>query len=238
MLEIRNISKEFAGKSVLHNISLSIPKESIVFVLGKSGVGKSVLLKTIVGLIPQDKGSIWIDEVETQPRSENEMVKIRKKCGLVFQMPALIDSMTVEENLVFAVGENHELDLRAQLSSVGLESSCLGCYPLELSIGAQKKVSFLRTVLLKPDYLLFDEPTTGLDPVSTQITNQIIRDAAKERKAGCLVVSHDVRSAFKLADRIVLLDAGRIVFNGSPGEFQKSEVPLVQEFLKGTVFLD
>lgn len=238
MLEVKHVTKEFKGTKVLNDISLSLPKESILFVLGRSGVGKSVLLKTIVGLIIQDEGTVLIDGVPTRPQSEEEMVSVRKKCGLVFQMPALLDSLTVEENLAFAMGKVSLAELGEKLSWVGLEKSCLPSYPLELSFGVQKKVSLLRTLLLKPDYLLFDEPTTGLDPVSTELTNQTIIQAAKVFKAGCLVVSHDVRSALKLADEIVLLDAGAIVFRGSSQEFQKSENELVKNFLKGTVFLE
>lgn len=238
MLEVKHITKELKGQKILNDISLSLPRESILFVLGRSGVGKSVLLKTIVGLIIQDKGTVMIDGVPTDPQSEENMVSVRKKCGLVFQMPALLDSLTVEENLLFAIEGLKPTDLEEKLSWVGLEKSCLKSYPLELSFGVQKKVSLLRTLLLAPDYLLFDEPTTGLDPVSTELTNQTIVQSSRIFKAGCLVVSHDVRSALKLADEIILLDSGTIVFRGSPQEFQKSEIQLVRNFLKGTVFFE
>ncbi|NBT57614.1 ATP-binding cassette domain-containing protein [bacterium] len=235
MLELKSISKNFKNKTILDQLSLELPREKTVFVLGRSGVGKSVLLKIIVGLILQDSGEVWVNGERTTPDDDNRMVHFRKQCGLVFQMPALLDSMTIQENLQFGLEKNGAEEFATGLDWVRLSKSVLQKYPSELSFGAQKKVSVLRTLLRAPEFILFDEPTTGLDPVATEVTNKMIRNVVRERKTGCLVVSHDVKSALELADTILLLDAGKVVFKGGPGEFLKSELPLVRAFCAGTV---
>jgi len=237
MLEIRNLSKRFSDRTVLEPIDLNIAPGEIVFVLGKSGVGKSVLLKMIVGLISSSAGEVWLDGTRTDPTQEEAMAKVRRKCGLVFQLPALFDSLNVEENLTFGKEKKDRSVLLEKLLLVHLDPSILSQYPSQLSFGEQKKVSLLRTLLCEPKYLLFDEPTTGLDPVITRVVNDLIQNCAKKLGAGCLVVSHDLASALRFADRIVLIDQGKFVFQGSSLDFEKCQLPLAQAFRKGTVNL-
>lgn len=237
MLELRGISKTLGNKRVLCDLDLKVCPKEIVYVLGRSGVGKSVLLKTIVGLIVQDSGEVFVEGVRTEPGNEDQMALVRKKCGLVFQTPTLLDSLNVLENLLFAFEEENRSTLSEALEWVNLSSEVLELLPDQLSYGAQKKISFLRTLLLRPKYLLFDEPTTGLDPISSESTNRLIKKGAELSGAGVIVVSHDVKSAIKLANRIQVMDEGRFVFSGTPGEFEKSEVALVKAFRENTVFL-
>lgn len=233
MLELKGITKKFGDRVVLSDVHLKLRREETVFVLGKSGVGKSVLLKIIVGLLCQDSGEVWVNGEKTVPESEERMVHFRRQCGLVFQMPALLDSLTIEENLVFGLDSDQKQNVRGNLDLVQLSHSILKKYPAQLSFGTQKKVSVLRTLLRRPQFILFDEPTTGLDPVSTEITNQMIQKVVRETKTGCLVVSHDVKSAQELSDSIYLLDEGKVIFRGKKDEFQKSQLPLVKAFLQG-----
>lgn len=238
MLEIKNLSKSFGSRRILDSISFSLVPGEVVFFLGRSGVGKSVLLKIIVGLLSQDSGQVWIDGQETQPGNEEAMTEIRKKCGLVFQLPALLDSLTILENLMFGLEKAFVESISEGMKAIGLDESILKKYPRELSFGIQKKVSFLRTTLRKPRYLLFDEPTTGLDPISTRTTNQNISSLAKSLGAGCFIVSHDVRSAIDMGERILILDQGKICFDGTPHEMKTTQQGLAADFVKETVFLD
>ena len=237
MLEVKNITKTLGKKKVLDSVSLKVSPGEIVFLLGRSGVGKSVLLKVIVGILTQETGSIFVDGMETQPQSEELMTNIRKQCGLVFQLPALLDALSIRENLLLGLEAISPAVFEQQLKAVELEPTVLDSYPRELSVGSQKKVSIMRTLLRKPEYLLFDEPTTGLDPLSARLINQVIRHMAKEMGAGCLIVSHDVRSAIEMGEKILLLDEGKIVFEGSPQNFKTSAQPLAALFVKDTVFL-
>ena len=238
MLELKSITKKFANKVVLNSVNLRLQRSQILFVLGRSGVGKSVLLKTIVGLIPQDRGEVWINGEKTDPLNEEKMVTVRQKCGLVFQMPALLDSLTLQENLEFGLEGNQKSGLRKYLDWVQLSEGVLSRYPSEVSFGTQKKVSVVRTLLREPQFILFDEPTTGLDPISREVTNQMIRNVVKESETGCVVVSHDIQSAIELANSIMLLDEGRVVFEGTPEAFRNSDQGLIRSFCKGMVVLD
>jgi len=216
---------------------LKVNPGEIVYILGRSGVGKSVLLKTVVGLIIQDAGDVIVDGFRTEPENEDQMAQVRKKCGLVFQTPTLLDSLNVLDNLLFALEEGNKSTLSEPLSWVNLSPEVLDLFPDQLSYGTQKKISFLRSLLLKPKYLLFDEPTTGLDPISAGSTDQLIQKGADLSGAGVIVVSHDVKSALNLAHLIHVLDEGHFVFSGTPSEFERSEVSLVKAFMENTVFL-
>lgn len=237
MLELKAISKRLGGLPILQEVDLSVSPDEIVFVLGRSGVGKSVLLKTIVGLIPQDQGKILLNGQPRDCLDENALTGFRRKVSLVFQMPALLDSLTVEENLLFALREPfpQREELKKWLSELQLDGKCLDQMPQELSLGVQKKISVLRSVLLKPEFLLFDEPTTGLDPVGTRMMNDLILNSVRKTHSGCLIVSHDVQSALEIAHKIILLDQGRVVFQGRPIEFRQCQLPLAQAFVEGSV---
>lgn len=222
---------------MLNGLSLKIREGEIIFILGTSGTGKSVLLKNLVGLLTPDEGEIWIDNEEVSKFTEEQYLPIRKKCGMVFQHPALFDSLTIFENVAFGLRRHYQLDEEVIKDKVnkalklvhltGIENK----RPAQISYGMQKRVSLARTVALEPRILLFDEPTTGLDPVTTTAVNQLILDLSRELKTTSLVVSHDMNCALSIADRIVVLDKGQIVALGTPDELKKSEHPLVKDFL-------
>lgn len=237
MIQFKNLIKRFGDRTVLKGISLDVREGEILFILGTSGTGKSVLLKNLVGLLRPDEGEIWIDGEEVSKLSEEEYLPIRKKCGMVFQHPALFDSLTVYENVAFGLRRHYKLDeevitqkVKKSLSLVHL-SGIENKMPAQISYGMQKRVSLARTVALEPKILLFDEPTTGLDPITTNAVNQLIFDLSRSLKTTSLVVSHDMHCALGIADRIVVLDKGEIVALGTPEELKMSQVPLVKDFL-------
>ena len=241
MIQFKNLVKRFGERTILNGLSLEVKKGEILFILGTSGTGKSVLLKNIVGLLRPDEGQIWIDGQEVSKLSEEEYLPVRKKCGMVFQHPALFDSLTIYENVAFGLRRHYNLPeveiqekVRNALAMVhlqGIEQKM----PAAISYGMQKRVSLARTVALEPLILLFDEPTTGLDPITTNAVNQLILDLSRSLKTTSMVVSHDMHCALSIADRIVVLDKGEIVALGTPEEMKNCEVPLVKEFMAEVV---
>ncbi|MEK2689339.1 ABC transporter ATP-binding protein [Bdellovibrio sp. GT3] len=237
MIEFKNIVKRFGDRTVLNGLSATIREGEIVFILGTSGTGKSVLLKNLVGLLTPDQGEIWIDGQEVAKFTEEQYLPIRKKCGMVFQHPALFDSLTVFENVAFGLRRHYDFSeeiIREKVTKAlrlvhlnGVDEKL----PAQISYGMQKRVSLARTVALDPKILLFDEPTTGLDPVTTTAVNKLILDLSRTLKTTSIVVSHDMNCALTIADRIIVLDKGQIVEMGTPDELKKSEVPLVKDFL-------
>lgn len=237
MIEFKNLVKRFGSRTVLNGLNLKIHEGEIIFVLGTSGTGKSVLLKNIVGLMTPDEGEIWIDGEEVSKFTEDQYLPIRKKCGMVFQHPALVDSLSIYENVAFGLRRHfswseQEIKLRVQesLNLVHI-NNVNDKKPAQISYGMQKRVSLARTIALSPKILLFDEPTTGLDPVTTTAVNELIQSLSRTLKTTSVVVSHDMNCALNIADRIVVLDKGEIVALGTPGELKKSEHPLVRDFL-------
>lgn len=237
-LEVKNLTKRFGDRTILNNVSLKVPQGQILFILGTSGTGKSVLLKNIVGLLRPDEGEIWIDGQEVSQLSEEDYFPVRRKCGMVFQHPALFDSLSIKDNVAFGM-RRHFPNLGEKEVSKRVEKF-LGLvnlhgvgekYPQQISYGMQKRVSLARTVAVEPSILMFDEPTTGLDPVTTARVNQLIQELSRKLKTMSIVVSHDMKCALEIADRIVVLDKGQIVDQGTPEELRKSKVPLVQDFL-------
>ncbi|HRO67112.1 MAG TPA: ABC transporter ATP-binding protein [Pseudobdellovibrionaceae bacterium] len=238
MIEYRGLVKRFGAKTILNGLNLRIAEGEIVFILGTSGTGKSVLLKNTVGLFRPDDGEIWIEGREVSRLSEEDYLGVRKICGMVFQHPALFDSLTVFENVAFGLRRLEDL-AEAEISErVGRALSRVHLRgienkkPAQISYGMQKRVSLARTVALNPRILLFDEPTTGLDPVTTKAINRLILELSREMKTTSLVVSHDMECALEIADRIVVLDKGSILDQGTPEEIKKSKIPLVQDFLE------
>jgi phospholipid/cholesterol/gamma-HCH transport system ATP-binding protein len=243
MIEFKNVVKKFGERSVLKGISFDVPEGEILFILGTSGTGKSVLLKNMVGLLRPTSGEIWIDGQEVSRISEEEYFPIRKKCGMVFQHPALFDSLSIFDNVAFGLRKHMrelsdaEVEKRVMecLDLVHLKKEVSAKFPAEISYGMQKRVSLARTVAVNPRILLFDEPTTGLDPVTTNAVNELIAELSRELKTTSLVVSHDMGCALAIADRIIVLDQGHIIEQGSTEKVKKSQVPLVRDFLKEVV---
>lgn len=214
-------------------------------------MGKSVTLKQIVGLMKPDSGSVFVEQVNVTRLSPELLESTRKKCGMVFQHPALMDSLTVFENVAFGLRTSQrtrslplvvsEQAVRQtvieKLALVNLGPEILNRFPPELSYGMQKRVSLARTLAPKPDYLLFDEPTTGLDPITTHAVNDLIFDLSRKLQVTSIVVSHDMACALKIADKILILDQGKVLAHGSVAEIKRSREPLIQEFLAETLAL-
>jgi phospholipid/cholesterol/gamma-HCH transport system ATP-binding protein len=237
MIHFRKVVKRFGDRTILKGITFSLHEGEILFILGTSGTGKSVLLKNIVGLLRPDEGEIYVDKQEVSKLTEAEYSAVRKKCGMVFQHPALFDSLTVFENVAFGLRKHFkmtesEIKMKVRraltmVNLVGIENK----HPAEISYGMQKRVSLARTVAIVPKILLFDEPTTGLDPITTNAVNYLIEDLSRTLGATSIVVSHDMACAMAIADRIIVLDKGQIVAQGTPEEMLQSRVPLVEDFL-------
>ena len=250
-IRFSHVSKSFGPKNILKDISFEVDKGEILFILGKSGMGKSVTLKHIVGLLKPDSGQVFVDNLEITALQESELPKARQKCGMVFQHPALLDSLSVRENVAFGLKtpqfiqnlgrplSETEVEERVieKLELVHLKAEILDCMPAELSYGMQKRVSLARTLAPNPSYLLFDEPTTGLDPITTHAVNELILDLSKKLQVTSIVVSHDMSCALKIAERILVLDQGVILAHESVREIKNSKEPLIREFLAETLAL-
>lgn len=237
MIEYRNLVKRFGERTILKGINLKINEGEIIFILGTSGTGKSVLLKNTVGLLRPDEGEILIDGKDVSKYTEQQYLEVRKKCGMVFQHPALFDSLSIFENVAFGLRKHYKLSeseigdkVQKALRLVNI-ANIENKRPSEISYGMQKRVSLARTVALEPKILLFDEPTTGLDPVTTNAVNNLIKELSRKLKTTSIVVSHDMPCALSIADRIIVLDQGQIVDQGTPAELLKSTKPLVMDFL-------
>ncbi len=239
MIRFKNVSKSFGEKVVLNDISFSVEEGEILFILGKSGVGKSVTLKTLVGLMPPDNGEVFVGEMRVNPGNPDELAKIRKRCGMVFQHPALLDSLTVFENIAFGLQDWSDSKQRSRvlecLGFVHLSSDILELKPQDISYGMQKRVSLARTLAPGPEALLFDEPTTGLDPITTNAINELIRELSRKLKITSLVVSHDMGCALSIADRILVLDQGSILALQTPEAIRKNDHSLIKDFLSEVI---
>ena len=238
-IKFENVFKSFGPKKILDGISFHVQTGEILFILGKSGTGKSVTLENIIGLLKSDAGTIEIDNMRVDNLTEEALSPVRKMCGMVFQHPALLDSLSVYENIGFGLRGNAPEKIRARilecLALVHLEESVLQRKPPEISYGMQKRVSLARTIAPSPRYLLFDEPTTGLDPITTNAINELIYELSRKLKVTSIVVSHDMGCALRIADRILILDQGKVLAVGSVNDIKQNESPLIQDFLKEAV---
>ena len=239
MIEIRNLSKSFDDHKVLDRVNLFIPTGQTMVIIGRSGCGKSVLLKHIIGLMKPDEGSVSIDGVDVTQLSGQSLDKLRMKFGMLFQGAALFDSMTVEGNVGFPLREHTTMTspairqrVQECLQLVGL-AQVDDLMPSELSGGMRKRVGLARAIAMNPEIILYDEPTTGIDPIMGDVINDLIIALRDRLKATSVVVTHDMRSAYKVADRIAMLYNGSIVDTGSPSAIQQSSNPIVQQFIKG-----
>jgi len=239
MIEFKNIWKKFGEQPVIRGLNLKVETGEIFFVLGKTGVGKTVLIRMLVGLLQPDAGEIRLDGVRVDRLSEYELKGVRKKCGLIFQSPTLFDSLNVYENIAFGLRRHQDLAesevqsrVRRLLELVHLGPEVEGRRPEELSYGMQKRVSLARTVALEPKYLLYDEPTTGLDPFTARQINHLIVELREKLAVTSIVVSHDLESMRAISDRVGLLEDGDFVLIATPSEFEKSEQAFVRRFLE------
>ena len=239
MIEITNLYKSFGEHKVLDGLNLKINTGSTCVIIGRSGCGKSVLLKHIIGILRADKGNVLVEGKEVGKLKEKEMNALRMKIGYVFQGGALFDSMTVGENVGFGLIEHsdighHELLERIEecLCLVGL-CGIMNLMPSELSGGMKKRVSLARALCIKPEIILYDEPTTGVDPITADSINELIRNLHDKLKVTSIVVTHDMKSAYKVADRIAMMYQGKIIAEGTSEEIQNSEHPVVHQFING-----
>lgn len=239
MIEIKNLRKSFNGKTVLNGINLVIPDGISMVIIGCSGCGKTVLLKMIIGLIKPDEGSITIDGEPLVSLQKKDLYRIRTNFGMLFQGGALFDSMNVEGNISLALHEHTQLSksdihkrVKDKLEVVGLrgvEKKMVS----ELSGGMKKRVGLARALIMNPKFVLFDEPTTGLDPMMADNINQLILETHRSLNITSLIVTHDIQSALKVGDRIGMIQDGLIVFEGTTSEFKKSHQAIVKQFIKG-----
>jgi phospholipid/cholesterol/gamma-HCH transport system ATP-binding protein len=234
---VRDLTKSFGGKHVLRSVSLVFPTGSTTVVLGASGSGKSVLLKHLIGLLKPDAGQVLVDGEDIVTMGDRALRVVRLKFGMVFQMAALFDSMTVWENVAFPLLEHTkkthaEVDaiVQEKLHVVGLTGEDRR-YPAELSGGMRKRVGLARAMVLAPRIVLWDEPTTGLDPLTTESVNEMIMEAQRHLNATSVVISHDIAAAFAVADQIAVLYKGEFVEVGPPAKVRASEDPYVRHFL-------
>ena len=239
LIEFRNVSKRFGRQVVLDHVDLQVTEGETLVILGASGSGKSVMLKHMVGLLRPDEGEVWFDGKRTDNLPEREFARVREQFGFLFQMGALFDSMNVEDNVAFPLVQHtdkppEEINrlVDDKLRMVGLPDVRLKM-PSELSGGQRKRVALARAIALDPRVILYDEPTTGLDPIRSDVINELIIKLQRELKVTSVVVTHDMHSAFKVADRIVMLDRAKLIFDGTADEIRASTNPVVHRFVTG-----
>ena len=239
LIELKKVSKSYGWLKVLDEVSLSIDAGESIVVIGASGTGKSVLLKHIVGLLTPDSGEVWFDGQRIDTMSQRMLMDVRQRFGFLFQMGALFDSLNVRDNIAFPLREhtrkpeNEIVRIVAdKLRMVGLSGVELKM-PTELSGGMKKRVALARAIALDPEVILYDEPTTGLDPIRSDVINQLIIKLGRELKVTSITVTHDMHSAFKISRRIVMLHEGKIIIDSTPEEIQRSDIPIVRQFISG-----
>ena len=239
MIELKNVSMAFKERRILDNLSLQVQPGEILVVIGPSGAGKSTLLRLMIGLLKPTAGEIWVDGHEISQLDEDELNLIRRNMGMVFQYSALFDSMTVGDNVAFGIRQHTAMPedqilrvIRRTLRMVGLMGK-ESVMPSELSGGMKKRVSLARAIAVSPKIVLYDEPTSGLDPVMSSTINRLIMSTRRILGVTAVVVTHDMDSAFTIADRIAMMYDEKIIEVGTPDELRQSSNPLVQQFIYG-----
>jgi len=239
IIRTENLCKAFGSNKVLDNVSLNFSEKKLSAIIGQSGTGKSVLIKTIIGMLPPDKGRIWYKDIELSALKPQDMIAIRRNFGYSFQNAALFDSMTVSENLAFPLREllyiKNRTEIKKRVAQMlewielpGIENK----RPDELSGGMRKRVGVARALISQPQVLFFDEPTTGLDPVLSETINDLVVRVNRELQITCVMITHDIPAAFRIADKIAFLNRGSIIADGSPDEITMSDHPMVKDFLR------
>jgi len=239
LIEFRGVSKAFGPKVVYRSLDLDIERGESITIIGGSGQGKSVMLKMLIGLLPVDGGSIRFDGQEVVGLSERQMSHVRRRVGMLFQGSALFDSLSVRENVAYGLREHLKMDEAAinervhdSLSRVGLPG-IEDMWPADLSGGMKKRVGLARAIAVRPEVLLYDEPTTGLDPINTTRINRLILELKSQLNVTSVVVTHDMHSANAVSDRIAMIHDGLTIFSGTPDEIKLSEDPRVRDFIQG-----
>jgi phospholipid/cholesterol/gamma-HCH transport system ATP-binding protein len=239
LIELRHISKRFGWQQVLNGIDLKIETGTCVVILGASGSGKSVMLKHIVGLLKPDNGEVWFSGKRIDTLSEPDLMKVRQRFGFLFQQGALFDSLNVSQNVGFPLTEHTNKKPEEIAEIVAHKLRMVGLpdvgnkMPAELSGGQRKRVALARAIALDPEVILYDEPTTGLDPIRSDVINELILKLQRELHVTSVVVTHDMNSAFKIADRLVMLYEGKLIFDGTSDEIRASTNEVVRRFVLG-----
>ena len=244
MIEIKNLKKRFGKKEVLRGVTLSIKTGETMVIIGRSGCGKSVLLKHIVGLLKADEGEVQIDGQVISAMTQANLYNVRTKFGYLFQGAALFDSMTVGENVGLALKENYQMSeqkirevVAEKLALVGLPN-IEQMKPSELSGGMRKRVGLARALATNPEYIFYDEPTTGLDPIMSDAIDTLIKDLAQKLRVTSVVITHDIQSVYKVADRIAMMHEGKIYFLGDAKALSETQDPVVRNFVDRISFHD
>jgi len=248
IINVHHLHVRFGRQQVLRDIQLTVPSGQSLAIIGESGCGKTVLLKTMIGLIRPTQGYIDFDGQRVDKFGERELAQQRTRFGFVFQNAALFDSMTIAENILFPLRqhrmqqrEKHQEEMLARLSEVGLPTSVLTKRPAELSGGMRKRVGLARALVMQPEVLLYDEPTTGLDPIVSDVINELMMRTRSSYSVTSIIVTHDMKTAQKVADRVVMLypmsrlteDQPQIIFDGSPAEIENASDRRVAQFVRG-----
>ncbi|MDX2049585.1 MAG: ATP-binding cassette domain-containing protein [Rickettsiaceae bacterium] len=240
VIETKKLSKNFGQHKVLNELDLKVERGKALVILGGSGTGKSVLIKTIIGLMKPSSGEIIVDGIDITKQTKKEHDDFLRRCGFLFQGGALFDSLNIEDNITFFASRIRRLTSKEKaelasekLHSVGLDDRLLGLYPSELSGGMQKRVALARTICTNPEIIFFDEPTTGLDPIMSNVINELIIRATDKLGATSVTITHDMNSARLIADKIAMIHGGKIIWEGTSDNLSDSGNPIVDQFVKG-----
>ena len=245
LIELKNVTKKFGTKVVLNHISLSIEKGKTTVVIGPSGCGKTVLIKHMIVLLRPSDGEVYYEKERIDDLNEIELNKVRTHYGFLFQGGALFDSLSVRDNILFPLKQHHKITdwekaeelVKDKLAMVGLDGY-QKYYPMNLSGGQRKRVALARAIALNPEVILYDEPTTGLDPIRSDVINELILKLQRELSVTSVVVTHDMKSAYKVADRIIMLHNGKVIADGDAEHIRNHPHPTVQQFINGQVSED
>ncbi|NPA82398.1 MAG: ABC transporter ATP-binding protein [Epsilonproteobacteria bacterium] len=241
MIKLINVYKSFGKKHVLRGVNLTIEPNKTTVILGPSGSGKSTIIKHMVALLKPDKGEVWVEGINLAEATEEQIFAVRKRVGFLFQSGALFDSMNIYDNTAFPLREHTklsekeiEVEVRKRLEMVGLKfEEVAHLYPDELSGGMQKRAGLARTIILNPEIILYDEPTSGLDPITSDLISRMILKLQHEMGTTSVVISHDIKESFKIADKMAMLYEGKIIAYGDPEFFKTTDNPIIRRFIDG-----
>lgn len=242
IIRLQGVNKSFGTFKVLRDVDLTIRAGETLVIIGRSGVGKSTILRHMAGLVAPDSGEVWVEGQDVARLTETQLNELRKKMGVVFQYAALFDSLTVFENIAFRLLRDFQMSrpqamemVKQKLELVGLKDDLVDLKPAQLSGGMRKRVGLARAIAADPEIILYDEPTSGLDPVTSEAINDLILDMQKKLKVTSVVVTHDMHSAYKVANRIAMIYDGKIIGIGTPEEIKDSRDPTIHQFVTGSV---